>query len=125
MHDDLVDIDTVPAVDVWGDAVIARVIAGDRASLALVELGPGAVVPEHHHEHEQIGMCVEGQITFTIDGVSRALGPGGTWRIRSNRPHDAVAGPDGAVVVDIFAPTRDDWDTLPRSAPKPPRWPRR
>jgi quercetin dioxygenase-like cupin family protein len=121
---DLRDITDVPAIDVWGEAVKARVVVGRNASLAVVELAPGAVVPEHRHEHEQLGLCIEGSITFTIDGVRRELGPGGTWRIHSNLPHDAVAGPDGAVVVDIFSPVRADWDALPRSAERAPRWPR-
>ena len=119
------DIGDVVALDVWGDTVRARVIVGNNASLALVELGPGAIVPEHRHEHEQLGMCIEGAITFTIDGERRPLGPGGTWRASpSNLPHDAVAGPEGAVVVDIFSPVRADWDALPRSEPRTPRWPR-
>ena len=120
----LVDIGDVPALDVWGEAVQARVISGENASLAVVELAPGAVVPEHRHAHEQLGMCLVGTITFTIDGERRELGPGGTWRIPSNRPHDAVAGPDGAVVVDIFSPVRADWSALPVSARRAPRWPR-
>ena len=49
------DIVDVPARDVWGDTVQARVIVGDNASLAVVELAPGAIVPEHRHEHEQLG----------------------------------------------------------------------
>jgi quercetin dioxygenase-like cupin family protein len=121
---DLRDIIDVPSIDVWGEAVRARVIVGRNASLAVVELTPGAIVPEHRHEHEQLGLCIEGSITFTIDGVRRELRPGGTWRIHSNLPHDAVAGPDGAVVVDIFSPVRADWDVLPRSAERPPRWPK-
>jgi quercetin dioxygenase-like cupin family protein len=118
------DIADVPALDVWGDTVQARVIVGDNASLAVVELAPGAIVPEHRHEHEQLGLCIEGSITFTIDGNRRELGPGGTWRITSNLPHDAMAGPEGAIVVDIFSPVRDDWDALPRSTPRSARWPR-
>lgn len=120
----LVDITDVAALDVWGETVQARVIAGARASLSLVELQPGAIVPEHRHEHEQLGLCIEGSITFTVDGETRTLGPGGTWRIPSDRPHDAVAGPDGAVVVDIFSPVRTEWFDLPASAPRAPRWPR-
>lgn len=119
----LVDMADVPAIDVWGETVQARVIAGDQASLALVELQPGALVPGHQHEHEQLGMCLAGSIEFTVDGEQRLLGPGGTWRIPSNAPHHAVAGPDGAVVVDIFSPVRADWFDLPASAPRPPRWP--
>src|SRR5687768_7868107 len=119
----LVDMGDVPALDVWGDSVQARVITGANASLALVELQPDAIVPEHRHEHEQLGMCLEGSIVLTVDGERRELGPGGTWRIPSNLPHDAVAGPDGAVVVDIFSPVRADWSALPRSAPRDGRWP--
>ena len=118
------DIADVPSLDVWGETVQARVIVGNNASLAVVDLAPGAIVPEHRHEHEQLGLCIEGSITFTIDGERRELGPGGTWRIGSNLAHDAVAGPNGAIVVDIFSPVRADWDALPRSAPASPRWPR-
>jgi quercetin dioxygenase-like cupin family protein len=117
------DIADVPALDVWGETVQARVIVGQRASLAVVELAPNAIVPEHHHEHEQLGLCIDGSVTFTIDGERRELGPGGTWRITSNLPHDAVAGPDGAILVDIFSPVRADWDALPKSTPRLPRWP--
>lgn len=122
--DNLVDITSVPSLDVWGETVRARVVAGEQASLALVELAPAAIVPEHHHQQEQLGICIEGSITFTIAGTSRTLGPGGTWRIPSDAVHHAVAGPDGAVVIDIFSPVRADWSALPRSAPSQPRWPR-
>lgn len=117
------DIGDVQALNVWGETVKARPIVGEKASLAVVELAPDAIVPEHRHANEQIGLCIEGSITFTIDGERRELGPGGTWRILSDVPHAAVAGPAGAIVIDIFAPARTDWDDLPRSSPRPPVWP--
>jgi quercetin dioxygenase-like cupin family protein len=119
----LVDFDAVPPVDVWGETVRARSVNGERVTLALVELAPDSVVPEHRHENEQMGMVVRGSMTFTVDGETRTLGPGGTWRIPSNHPHDAVAGPDGALVIDVFAPTRTDWDALPHLEPRPVDWP--
>jgi quercetin dioxygenase-like cupin family protein len=120
----LVDLETVQPFDVWGEAVRARKIEGERQTLAVVELAPNAVVPEHRHESEQIGICIEGSITFTIDGETRQLGPGGTWRILSNRPHVAQAGPDGAIVIDVFAPVRSDWQ-FEMLEPRTPVWPRR
>ena len=51
------------------------------------------------------------------------LGPGGIWRIRSGTWHEATAGPEGAVVIDVFDPIRTDWD-FPLVEPRPPRWPR-
>jgi quercetin dioxygenase-like cupin family protein len=121
-HSNLVDLATVPPFDVWGDAVRARKIEGEQATLAVVELAPHAVVPEHRHPHEQLGMVITGSVRFTLDGETRDLGPGGTWRILSNRPHAVVAGPRGAVVLDVFAPTRDDWTFEPGAITRP-RWP--
>lgn len=118
----LVDLDDVRPVEVWGETVRGRSVDGERVTLALVELAPDAIVPEHRHENEQMGMVVRGSITFTVGGETRRLGPGGTWRIPSNAIHDAVAGPAGALVVDIFAPARTDWDDLPHGEPRPVDW---
>lgn len=122
----LVDVDTLPVIDVWGAAVRARRVEGDRITLALVELAPDAVVPGHQHDAEQLGMVVEGTVWFTIGDERRELGPGGTWRIPSNTPHQVTAGAAGATVIDIFNPIRSDWDALPVNPASPPRtWPRR
>jgi quercetin dioxygenase-like cupin family protein len=120
------DIAMEPVIDVWGAAVRARRVEGERITLALVELAPNAVVPGHQHEAEQMGMVIEGTVRFTVGDEQRELGPGGTWRIPSNTPHQVSVGPGGATVIDIFNPTRSDWDALPMSPASPPvRWPRR
>jgi len=119
----LVDISTVPPIDVWGEVVRARRIEGERITFAVVELAPDSIVPEHRHENEQLGMVITGRVRFTIDGETRELGPGGTWRILSGRPHELVTGPAGAVVIDVFTPTRRDWDRFEPLAPRPPVWP--
>ena len=107
---------------IW-DGVHARVIHGDRISLGVVELDANSVVPEHSHDHEQLGICVSGSLTFRVGVESRELGPGGTWTIPGNVPHEVHVGPDGAVVVDVFAPTRDDWREAPQGDTRAPRWP--
>jgi quercetin dioxygenase-like cupin family protein len=108
---------------IW-DGVHARVVHGQRLTLGVIELDPNSVVPEHSHEHEQLGMCLSGSLTFRVADESRELGPGGTWCIPGNVPHEVHVGPDGAVVVDVFAPTRDDWYQAPRLGQRPVvRWP--
>lgn len=120
----LVDLADRPLLDIWGEAVRARRVQGERITLAIVELAPNAVVPEHRNAAEQLGMVIRGQMRFTVDGETRDLGPGGTWRILGDRPHDVVAGPEGAVVIDVFSPIRSDWDEKPVVDPSPaPRWP--
>lgn len=108
---------------VW-EGVTARAVNGERMTLAAVDLEPGAVVAEHHHENEQLGFVISGSMTFTIGGEKRELRPGDTYRIPSHVPHDAAAGPDGCTVVDVFAPVRADWERLQRPDPFPPDWPR-
>jgi quercetin dioxygenase-like cupin family protein len=118
------DLADVPLLKIWGETVKARRVQGERITLAIVELAPNAVVPEHRHAAEQLGMVITGQMHFTVDGETRDLGPGGTWRILGDRPHDVVAGPEGAVVIDVFTPVRDDWDDREIVEGSPtPRWP--
>jgi quercetin dioxygenase-like cupin family protein len=107
---------------IW-EGVHGRVVHGQRITLGLIELDPGSVVPEHSHEHEQLGMCLSGSLRFRVADESRQLGPGETWCIASNVPHEVEVGPEGAVVIDVFAPTRDDWREAPRVGPRSPRWP--
>ena len=119
------DLAARPLLEIWGSEVRARRIQGDHITLAIVELAPNAVVAEHRHAAEQLGMVITGEMHFTVDGETRDLGPGGTWRILGDRPHDVVAGPEGAVVIDVFTPVRSDWDDKVVVEPAPaPRWPK-
>jgi quercetin dioxygenase-like cupin family protein len=117
------DLATFPLLEIWGDAVRARRVQGERITLAVVELAPNAVVPEHTHENEQLGICLQGSGTFTLDGEVREIRPGTTWRILANRPHDLTVGPEGAIVIDVFNPVRADWDEKTILPDAEPRWP--
>jgi len=101
----------------------ARLVNGERATLAVIDIEPNGVAELHNHENEQLGLIVAGELTFHIGGEGRTLLPGDAYRIASGVPHDAKAGPDGATVVDIFIPVRTDWEKLPRAEPSSPDWP--
>jgi unsaturated pyranuronate lyase len=98
-------------------------VHGELVTVALIELDPGAVVPEHSHENEQIGFLVQGALTFTIGGETGEIVPGGSWRILANVPHSVTVGPEGAVLVEVFAPPRRDWAAIPEFEAGPGRWP--
>ena len=118
----LVDLAEIAPIAGW-EKITARRVQGDRITLAIVELGPDAVVPEHRHPSEQNGIVLQGELRFRVGDEERTLVPGGTWRILGEVPHAAVAGPQGAVVIDVFAPIRSDWDALDRLEPTSPTWP--
>jgi quercetin dioxygenase-like cupin family protein len=116
------DVSVMGPLRIW-DGVAARAVHGDQSTLAVVELDPGSLVPEHHHGNEQLGLVISGAVTFRVGAETRELGPGGTWTIPGNVPHEVRAGPEGAVVVDVFAPARADWDRFEEDPPRAPRWP--
>src|SRR6202162_6561442 len=95
------------------DMISRKVIAGDKAMVAQVFLKKGAVVPEHHHESEQITYILEGALKFQIEGKEIVVRKGEVLTIPSNVPHRAIALED-TLDLDIFAPicldllTKDD-----------------
>jgi quercetin dioxygenase-like cupin family protein len=107
---------------IWKGAV-ARAVEGDRTTVAVVDLDPDLLVPEHQHENEQVGFVLRGIVTMTIDGVSRELNVGDTYVIPSNVRHSAQTSGQGATVVDVFVPMRSDWAGAERLAPSPGLWP--
>jgi len=105
------------------DGYLARVVHGERLTLAVVEIEPGAKLPEHRHDNEQFGMVIEGSVVFRVGEDERSLGAGGIWRIPSGTFHTVTAGDAGAVVIDIFSPPREDWSGHERLTPRRPSWP--
>jgi quercetin dioxygenase-like cupin family protein len=105
------------------EGLAARTVEGERMTLAVIELGPHAVVPEHSHENEQLGVLASGSLRFRVGDEERELGPGGTWLIPAHVSHEVRTGPDGAVAIEVFAPARADWDGIERGEPTAPLWP--
>lgn len=107
---------------IWKD-VVARTVEGQHLSFAVVELSPGSTVDDHAHPNEQIGIVLQGSLTFTIGAETRVVRVGDTYNIPGGVRHRAVAGDDGAVVVDVFSPVRTDWSAFRHEEPRPPVWP--
>jgi len=101
--------ESVP-LEVMSEMISRKVISGEKAMVAQVFLKRGAVVPEHHHESEQITYILEGALKFELEGQEVIVRKGQVLRIPSNAPHRAVALED-TLDLDIFSPIRTDWLT--------------
>lgn len=86
-----------------------NVCAAEKMMLSYAELDPGAVVAEHSHPHEQVGLVISGKATFWIGGEEKTLGPGDMFRIPGNVKHRVVALDEPVRVLDIFHPIREDY----------------
>lgn len=83
---------------------------GERATFGFVNLAKGAIVPMHHHVHEQITYILDGRLDMVIDGINCPMTAGMYHVIPSNVPHSAVAATD-CKVIDVFGPVREDYKT--------------
>ena len=106
-------VDGMERLQIW-DGLVGRAAVGKEASLVAIEIEPNAVVPEHRHPNEQTGFLVRGSMRFTIGEETQELRPGAMWVIPGDVPHAVVGGPEGAFLVELFAPPRDDWGGLER-----------
>jgi quercetin dioxygenase-like cupin family protein len=89
--------------------VSGRPLFGEGAMLNLIEFEPGAVVPEHEHPHEQLGIVLRGTQVLVVEGEEHALGPMEGYVLPGGVRHGAHCGPEGATVLDVFQPVREDY----------------
>jgi quercetin dioxygenase-like cupin family protein len=85
---------------------------GQNLMLSYLEMEAGAVVPVHHHPHEQAGILLRGTLELTIGDEVRIVSPGSLFIIPPHTPHKAAAIGGPAVVLDIFSPVREDYAAM-------------
>jgi unsaturated pyranuronate lyase len=113
---------TIEPLAVW-PGVTVRAVHGERLTVAIAELSPNVLVPEHRHPNEQLGVVIAGSATFTTNGETRHLSVGSVYRFLTDVPHQVQAGPEGAVFIECFSPGRSDWMELSPEQGTTPGWP--
>jgi quercetin dioxygenase-like cupin family protein len=90
--------------------VSAKLLAdGQNMTVLYTTWAAKAKAPEHSHEHEQMGLCLQGEIIFTINGEDFPVKAGAFYHIPGNVPHaERNDGIEPAILVDFFAPVRKD-----------------
>ena len=91
------------------DGVVGRPLFGNSTMLNAVELQPGSEVALHSHPHEQLGLILEGDLIFTVDGTDRHLTAGHAFQLQGGVLHSARAGDAGCKALDVFTPIREDY----------------
>ena len=87
----------------------ARIFVGDQAMLSVVTIAPNAKGSIHSHPQEQWGVMLEGDGVRTQDGDEFAVKAGDFWCTPGGVTHGLRAGPNGARVLDIFSPPREEY----------------
>ncbi len=74
-----------------------------------IAMEPGAVVAEHSHTNEQLGVVVEGSVSITAEGETREMVVGDAYVVPTDVVHRGVAGAEGVLLVETFVPIREEY----------------
>lgn len=91
--------------------VSTTIYTGEHATVSVVRFEPGAKGVLHHHPQEQWGFCLEGSGIRSQGDFTVAVSRGDFWRTPGGVPHTLESGPDGLVVLDVFAPPRREYES--------------
>ncbi len=94
---------------VLAEGMETRVFPGEQAMISIVRIDPNKTGNAHSHPEEQWGFLFRGSGVRTQGGTEHEVSEGDFWRSPGNVEHSFRAGPDGAVVFDVFAPPREDY----------------
>lgn len=91
------------------EGIVRREAAcGKNCQIIEFALEKGAIIPDHSHPNEQVGMVVKGKILLKMNGEKTTLGAGDGYSIASGEVHGVDILED-SVVIDVFAPPRKDY----------------
>jgi quercetin dioxygenase-like cupin family protein len=89
--------------------ITARIFPGVNVMLSVVTIEPHSSSPVHSHPNEQWGVCLEGEWIRIQDGQEHRVKAGDFWQTPPNVPHGGRTLGVRCVVLDIFAPPREEY----------------
>ena len=105
------DDDTQGIPRTLAPGITTRIFPGDQAMLSVVRIAPHSEGTLHSHPQEQWGVLLRGACLRIQDGREVAVRAGDFWHTPGGVAHSVRTGDEGAVVLDIFAPPRDEYRT--------------
>lgn len=92
-----------------GPGLNTRIFVGDHSMLSVVTLEPNAQGAIHSHPQEQWGVLLEGDAVRIQDGEEVRVKAGDFWRTPGGVAHGIRAGAQGARILDVFSPPREEY----------------
>ena len=94
---------------ILGEGVSTRIFCGDQAMLSIVTIEPNAKGKVHSHPQEQWGFLIEGSGIRIQGNEEIEVNKGDFWQTPGGVEHGIIGGPEGAKILDVFSPPRDEY----------------
>ena len=92
-----------------GKGLKTSIFSGEHAMISIVEIEPNSEGKIHSHPQEQWGILLEGSGIRIQGGEKINIEKGDFWLTPGNIEHGIIAGINGAKVMYIFSPPRDEY----------------
>ncbi len=89
--------------------ITTRIFPGEKAMISVVRIEPHSQGTLHSHPQEQWGVLLEGECVRIQGGEEVAVKAGDFWRTPGGVEHSVRTGDEGAMVLDVFAPPREEY----------------
>ena len=86
-----------------------KALTGEKMSMVIFSVAPGADIPEHSHPHEQMGTILKGALELTIGDEKKVVKPGDAWCIPSDVVHSGHCFDEATEILEFFSPPREDY----------------
>ena len=81
----------------------------DKVMVCELEFVKGTPSKVHKHPHEQITYVISGALKFSVGGEEQIVHAGDAIYMPANVEHGVLLALEDSVIVDTFAPKRDDF----------------
>lgn len=98
-------------LETLNDKVSRKIIArgGDMMMVEAHFKKGGGGGNTHNHHHEQTTYCIKGKFEFIIGDERKIISVGDSLYMEPNIPHGCKALEDDSILLDVFAPQREDF----------------
>ena len=93
------------------EGVTTRIFYGSDAMLSIVNIEANVKGKIHSHPEEQWGFLIEGSGIRIQNGEEIEIKKGDFWQTPGGVEHGIIAGPQGAKILDVFSPPREEYKT--------------
>ncbi len=91
------------------NGINATIFTGEKAMLSVVRVEANASGKIHSHPQEQWGFLLEGSIKRIQGNNTFDAKKGDFWVTPGGVEHGVLGGPEGAIILDFFAPLRPEY----------------
>ncbi len=94
---------------ILGDGISTRIFCGEQAMLSIVSIEANSKGKIHSHPEEQWGFLLEGSGIRIQGNEQIEIKKGDFWQTPGGVEHGIIGGPNGAKILDIFSPPRNEY----------------